>query len=93
MESIQYYIGKLVPYSSMYVAQQGPTHLKTQEEFFESAVKERDRKTRQSETRTKTEKENASHGVYLNAVHQVVLWSVTHMKSWRSVLILASTIE
>ena len=48
----------------MYVAQQGPTQLKTQEEFFESAVKERDRKTRQSETRTKTEKENASQCLF-----------------------------
>ena len=77
----------------MYVTQQGLTQLKTQEEFFESAGKERDRKIRQSETRTKTEEENASHGVYLNAVHQVVLWSLTHTKSWRSILILASTIE
>ena len=42
----------------MYVTQQGPTQLQTKEEFFESAVKERDLKTKQSVT-TKTEKDNA----------------------------------
>ncbi|CAB4014644.1 hypothetical protein AC249_AIPGENE19513, partial [Paramuricea clavata] len=49
--------GKSFPYSSMYVTQQGPTQLETKEDFFESAVRERDLKNKKSVT---TEKENAS---------------------------------
>ena len=55
--------GKLFPYSCMYVTQQVPTQLQTKEEFFGSAVKERDLKTKQSVT-TKTEKDNVSQCLF-----------------------------